>query len=99
VSGIAGWPEKDVYRGREEIEGFARGWASAFREWHFDVEEIRAEGDELYAVIREWGTGAENGASVDRHRYTVCSLRGGRIVKGRWFSDCSHVLPAADPKE
>ena len=96
MSGVTAWPEKRVYRGLEEIRVFLQAWRSAFAEWHFDVEEVRAAGDErVYAAIHEWGIGAGSGAGVDQYRYAVVSVRGGRIVRLHMFSDRSDALRTA----
>jgi hypothetical protein len=100
LSGVAGWPEQPVYRGLEEVEPFLRAWVAAFAEWHFDVEEVRPAVDGLvFAVIHEWGVGAESGARVDQYRYSVCSVRASRTVEVRMFSDRADALAVAGLKE
>jgi len=96
MSGVAAWPEKRVYRGLEEIRVFLQAWRSAFAEWHFEVEEVRAADDErVYAAIHEWGIGAGSGARVDQRRYAVLNVTGGRIVRLHMFSDRSDALLTA----
>jgi ketosteroid isomerase-like protein len=96
MSGVVAWPEKRVYRGLEEIRVFLQAWRSAFAEWHFEVQEVRAAGDEqVYAAIHEWGIGAGSGAGVEQYRYAVLNVKGGRIVRLQMFSDRSDALLTA----
>lgn len=95
MSGVAGWAEKTVYRG-QEVEEFLQAWADSWREWHFDLEEIRdAEQEQVFAAIREWGIGAGSGASVDQRRYFAITIRDGKAVKVEMFSDRDGALDAA----
>jgi hypothetical protein len=55
MAGVAGWPEKRLYRGAEVGE-FLRAWADSWRDWHFDVIDLQDAGeDRVFAAIREWG--------------------------------------------
>jgi ketosteroid isomerase-like protein len=95
MSGVIGWTERQVYRGHEVTE-FLRAWADSWREWHFELEEVRdAEDDNVFVAIHEWGTGVGSGASVDQHRYLVVVVRGGRIVRARMFSNRDDAIEAA----
>jgi ketosteroid isomerase-like protein len=81
MSGVAGWPEKQVYRGSEEVASFLRAWADSWQEWHFDVDEVRDAGaDKVFAAIHERGIGAGTGATVEQRRYFALGLREGRAV-------------------
>src|SRR5690242_8449696 len=41
MSGVAGWPERSLYRG-SEVREFFQAWADSWQDWHFDLEEVRA---------------------------------------------------------
>jgi ketosteroid isomerase-like protein len=95
MSGVVGWAEKRVYRG-EEVLDFLRAWADSWRDWGFDVQEVRdATGEKVFVAIHEWGFGMDSGASVDQHRYFAVVVRAGRIVQARMFSDRGDALEAA----
>ena len=93
MEGVLGWTEKRVYRG-EEVEPFLQAWAASWGgTWHFDVDEVRdAGGDQVFAAIHEWGTGADSGARVDQRRYFAVTLREGRVARVRMFSERSDAL-------
>src|SRR5436190_14561242 len=69
MSGVVGWPEERTYRGLEAVRAFLEGWMASWSEWHFDTEEIADFGDHVFVAIREWGWGADSGASVEQRRF------------------------------
>jgi hypothetical protein len=93
MTGVAGWAEKDVYRG-PEILPFLQGWASSWQEWHFDVDEVRDAGEEVFVAIHEWATGVESDASVDQLRYFAVAVNHERIMRVRMFSERDDALKA-----
>lgn len=94
MSGVMGWAEKPVYRGAE-ILPFLQGWASSWRDWHFDVDEVRDAGGQLvFVAIHEWASGLESEATVDQRRYFAVDVHQGRIVQVRMFSERSDALEA-----
>jgi ketosteroid isomerase-like protein len=95
MSGVIGWAEKEVYCGHEVIE-FLRAWADSWQEWHFDLEEVSdAAGDNVFVAIHEWGIGVGSGASVEQRRYFAVTVRGGRALRFRMFSDRGDAIEAA----
>ena len=100
MTGVAGWPEKDVYRGVDEVLPFLQGWANAWRDWHYDVDEVRDAGErQVFLAIHERGTGVESDAAVDQHRYFAVEVDQGLIVRVRMFSDRVDALKAAGLEE
>jgi ketosteroid isomerase-like protein len=94
MSGVTGWLEKRVYRGREVIP-FLQAWAGSWRDWHFDVDEVRdGKGEQVFAAIHEWGTGSGTGVRVDQHRYFAVTLGAGRAVRVQMFSERPDALKA-----
>jgi ketosteroid isomerase-like protein len=99
MSGVAGWPEKRVYRGREVGE-FLRAWADSWRDWRFEVTDLRDAGeDRVFAAIHERGIGTESDVSVDQHRYLIFTLRDGHVVRVHMFSESAEALDAAGLRE
>ena len=93
MSGVGGWTEKRLYRGREAVLEFLREWANSWRDWHFEVEEARDVGqDQVFVAIHEWGTGVESAASVDQRRFFAIDLSEGRMVRVRMFSERAAAL-------
>jgi ketosteroid isomerase-like protein len=99
MSGVAGWPEKRLYRG-PEVGEFLRAWANSWRDWHFEVTDLQDAGeDRVFAAIREWGIGTESDVSVDQQRYLIFTLRDDRVVRVRMFSEGPDALKAAGLRE
>jgi ketosteroid isomerase-like protein len=95
MSGVVGWAEQQVYRAHEVME-FLSTWADSWREWRFDLEDVRdAPGDNVFVAIHERGIGVDSAASVDQHRYFAVIVREGRIVRARMFSDRDDAIEAA----
>lgn len=94
MSGVTGWAEKQVYRG-PEILPFLQGWASSWRGWHFDVDEVRDAGGQLvFVAIHEWATGIESEVAVDQRRYFAVNVEQGRITRVRMFSERADAVTA-----
>jgi ketosteroid isomerase-like protein len=94
MTAVGGWAEKDVYRGAE-VPRFLRDWADAWQDWRFDVEEVRAAGDEqVFVAIHEWATGVESLAQVDQRRWFAVEVRDRRIVRVRMFSERGDAVAA-----
>jgi ketosteroid isomerase-like protein len=95
MTGVTGWAEKQVYRGAE-ILPFLQGWASSWRGWHFDVDEVRDAGGQLvFVAIHEWASGVESEVAVDQRRYFAVHVERGRLMRVRMFSERSDALKAA----
>jgi ketosteroid isomerase-like protein len=100
MSGVSGWAEKQVYRGADEILPFLQGWANAWRNWHYTVEEVRDVGDkQVFVAIHEWATGVESGVNVDQRRYFAVDLDDRMIVRIRMFSEHADALKAVGLEE
>jgi ketosteroid isomerase-like protein len=96
MTGVAGWAEKDIYRGADEIVPFLLGWANAWRDWHYDIDEVRDAGErQVFLAIHEWATGVESDAAVDQRRYFAVEVDQGLIARVRMFSDRADALKAA----
>jgi ketosteroid isomerase-like protein len=99
MSGVPQWAEKQIYRG-PEVGEFLRRWADSWQDWHFDVTEVQdAAGDQVFAGIHEWGTGAESGVGVDQYRYLIFTVLASRIARVQMFSNKSEALEAAGLRE
>ena len=100
MSGVTGWVEQEVYRGLQEVLEFLEAWQQSWEEWHFEVEEVRdAKGGQVFGGIHEQAKSAATGVSVDQRRYFVNTVRDGRIVRVRMFSERQDALKAVGLEE
>ena len=96
MSGVTGWVEQEVYRGLQEVLDFLEAWRHSWEGWHFEVEEVRdASGGQVFGGIHERAKSAATGVSVDQRRYFVNTVRDGKIVRVRMFSERQDALKAA----
>jgi ketosteroid isomerase-like protein len=99
MTGVAGWAEKDVYRGVEEVLPFLQEWANSWRDWHYELEEVRDAGEQVFVAIHELAFGIESGARVDQRRYFAVHVDQGLIVRVRMFSERPDALKAVGLKD
>ena len=68
MSHFHGWPEQQVYEGREQAQSFLLEWTGAWDEWELDVDALHEVGDKVLALVRQHGrsktTGAPRGATA-----------------------------------
>ena len=99
MTGVVGWAEKDVYRGAEEVLPFLQGWANSWRDWHFDIDEVRDAGDWVVVPVRLIGRGRTSGAPFHEQEVHVFRLRDEKITEFREYREMSEALKAVGPEE
>ena len=100
MSGVTGWVEQEVYRGLREVLDFLEAWQHSWDEWHFEIEEVRdAKGGQVFGGIHEQAKSPATGVGVDQRRYFVNTVRDGKIVRVRMFSERQDALKAVGLEE
>jgi ketosteroid isomerase-like protein len=84
----------DIYRGRDDIRRFYRGVRSVWESYRWDVEEARAEGDSVVAMLHCHARSREGGPPVDWHVAWLWRFRNGRPVSLRFYRDSARALEA-----
>ena len=84
-----------TYEGLEGMQRLMRSFWGAFSEFHSDIEEAIAAGDEVFTTLRHHGRGKASGAEVEMTNWQVFTLRDGRIVRYRIYGDRERALDAA----
>ena len=86
----------EIYRGHEGVRTYWRRWFEAWRDLEFEVEDVRANGDDVVVLIRnqaQWGR--STGIRTELPPYAqVFTLREGRLVRWRTFPDQESALEA-----
>jgi uncharacterized protein len=93
------FPEAGVYRGREEILGYTRGFQEQLAGHHFEVEELRDLGDRVLALLHETVRGASSGLEVHEHPAFLYTFRGNRVARVRAYLDRAEALEALELRE
>ena len=84
-----------TYRGHEGVREALGHWYEDFSEYSYDLREIVDYGDHVLVIGREEGRGATSGATVADESLYLFTVRDGKIVRFRGFSDRDEALRAA----
>ncbi len=95
-----GWPEGEEPQGIEAWRRQAERLLDSWEEVRVEVDEIRPVGDDQVLVRFRYITrGKETGMCFDTPMAVVLRLRGGRIVRARYFWEYAEALEAAGLSE
>jgi ketosteroid isomerase-like protein len=90
-----------IYHGHEGVRTYWRRWLQAWADLEFEVDDVRDAGDDVVALIhnqRQWGR--RSGIATDMPPYgLVFTIRNGKVVRWRAFSDEQSALKAAGLSE
>ena len=86
-------PTPQVCRGRQELEQVLRDWAG--HGLRVELEEVTGSGERVMVGVRTPGVDAQPGRRGDDRAYSVCTVRGGRIVALRDCRDRQEALQVA----
>jgi ketosteroid isomerase-like protein len=92
-------PDGKVARGHEAIVEHALRWAEMWEGWRMQPEQfIDGGGDQVVLVFRETGR-SESGLRMDERHAELYTLRDGKIVYRKGFSDPDEALEAVGLSE
>jgi ketosteroid isomerase-like protein len=98
----SGIPGIGVYRGYDEFRSFFENdWFQTFpfEEWELEVEELIGRGDQVIAMTRQRGRGANSGVAAELEQAHITTLRDGQIVRAESYLDREKALEAAGLSE
>ena len=91
---------KPDWTGREEFVEFVRIWTEGFEDYSIQlVRLIDAGSNRVVAVVRQRGTGAGSGATVEFRIGQVFELEGGRLIRCTSYNSDTEALEAAGLSE
>jgi ketosteroid isomerase-like protein len=93
------FPEAGVYRGRDAVEAYFRGFRQQMAGHVLEVEEIVDAGDDVVAVVRERARGTSSDAEVEWRAAFVWTMRDGTAVRGKAYLDPGKALEAVGLRE
>jgi uncharacterized protein len=91
---IAGFAERDAYRGHDGLRRFFRQWHEAWEDVEYDFEELIDAGDHVIAVVTRRARGRASGAEVEWPVALLWTLRAGRVSRLAWFPTREDALAA-----
>ena len=90
-----------MYHGHEGVRTYWRWWLQAWADLEFEVDDVLDAGDDVVALIRnqrQWGR--RSGIVTEMPPYgLVFTIRNGKVVRWRAFSDEQAALKAAGLSE
>ena len=84
-----------VHRGHDGVRESWERWVEGFDEFSVELERVVDCGENVFVVGREQARGATSGAPVSSHTYAVLTMRDGKLLRYREFSDEGAALQAA----
>jgi ketosteroid isomerase-like protein len=94
------FPDGKVYLGHEGIREAFRIWLGTWENYRQELDElIDLGGDEVLALVREFGRGKGSGIELERPTAGVWTLHDGKAVRIRFYPGKAEALRAAGLKE
>jgi ketosteroid isomerase-like protein len=95
MSHFHGWPEQQVYEGREGVEAFLREWVDSWDDWDMELEALHDAGERVVALTHQRGTAKASGMPVEMAFAQVWTVRDGKRARMDMYSDRSEAFAAA----
>jgi len=87
--------DRRTYRGYEGVREAMQHWLEDFEEYSYEPQEIVDCGDDVLVIAGEEGQGAASGVPVTAESYQLFTIRDGKVLRFRSFSDRASALEAA----
>ena len=91
--------DRRTYRGHQGAREAMEHWLEQFDEYSYEPRQILDCGDDVLVIAREEGRGGTSGATVTGESYQLFTVRDGKVVRFRGFSDRASALKAAGVRE
>jgi hypothetical protein len=88
-------PDGEIYHGIEALVEALRAWRGAFTDWSLEILEVLDGGDDVLVAGKESGRGKGSGAPIEQSFFGVFTIRDGKVVRWRHFSNRAEALEAA----
>jgi uncharacterized protein len=82
-------------RGKDALRAYLQDWLDDFDDLAFEPEEVIDAGEHVIAKVRMSGRAKGSGVETELRFFTVCTVRDGKVVKGREFWTREEALAAA----
>jgi ketosteroid isomerase-like protein len=84
-------PDGGVSRGHEAVRDHAASWAGTWDSWTVELGQFIEAGDEVVLFIREKGL-SKSGIEMDERHAEVYTVKDGKILRRKGFSDVNEAL-------
>lgn len=86
-AGIENWPDEQAYRGYQGWLEMWRSWLTPWGDFAYEVGEIEGIGDDVFVEVAQRGVMPQSEAPIEATIFNVWTLRNGKVVRLRFFSD------------
>jgi len=87
-----GWPEQQIYLGREGAKQFLAEWADAWDDWEMEVEEYIDAGERVVVIVNQRGRSKGTGIPVEMRFAQVWTFQDGLGIKMLMYADPDEAL-------
>lgn len=101
MSDYAGWPEKQLYAGRQGLAEFFNAWVEPWEDFYVEIgETVDLPGDRSFVIGHARGRGRLSGAAVDLPPLAqIIDFRDGQLLRVHNYSDVEASRRAAGLSE
>jgi ketosteroid isomerase-like protein len=86
-AGVANWPDEQTFRGHQGWFEMWRAWLTPWGDFAYEVREIDGVGEDVYVEVGQRGVIPGSDAPIEATIFNIWTLRDGRVVRLRFFSD------------
>jgi ketosteroid isomerase-like protein len=91
--------DEGVFLGHDGIRRWWQAMSEAWKELESGVHEVRAAGEQALAFVTVRGRGRLSDAVIEGQFFQLVTVRGGKVLASRDFSDRAEALEAAGLSE
>jgi ketosteroid isomerase-like protein len=88
------FPDGKVYRGHDGVREAFRIWIGTWEDYRLELDELIDVGDDVIAVVSEFGRGKASGLELNRQTAGVWTLRNGKAIRIRFYEHRHAALEA-----
>jgi len=94
-----GGPRSGTYRGREECQGYLRGWITAFDALTLEPDEIFESGNQVVVFVKARARPKGSSAEIEVRNGALWTIRDGTVLSVQVFPEPEKALEAAGLRE
>ncbi len=99
VVDLSARPDGRVYYGWRDAANALVTWVDRWDDYRYEAEDFLDAGEEVVVLFRESGRGKESGATVEIVGATVWTIREGKVVRTKTYTDRRKALEAVGLSE
>jgi ketosteroid isomerase-like protein len=93
-------PEPGTYEGKEAVGQWFGNWFQSFApDYHFDIDESRMIGDQVFIHARHGGSGRTSGIEVRGELFYLYRVRNGEVIRVEIYPTRQQALEASEAVE